>query len=183
MLAEHPEVTSLGEGGLFKLRLHIEVIFLDATLYIVPEQILQLLRIKAGEGDVEVRALQVSDDQSEFFCIPFAADLVQGDVERLFLLGVHVNDHDIHLGDAHVRQHLQALVAADHATGLFIPDDRLHIAKLLDGALQLFIFRISGLQILTRIVVSREQVFYIFLFNIHTKPHSANFSKPPMERM
>ena len=74
-------------------------------------------------------------------------------------------------------------MAADHATGLFIPDDRLYIAKLLDGALQLFIFRISGLQILTRIVVSREQVFYIFLFNIHIKPHSANFSKPPMERM
>ena len=67
MLAEHPEVTCLGEGGLFKLRLHIEVVLLDATLYIVPEQILQLLRIKAGEGDVEVRALQVGDDQSELF--------------------------------------------------------------------------------------------------------------------
>ena len=183
MLAEHPEVTGLGERGLFELRLHIEVVLLDTTLYIVPEQIFQFLRVKAGEGDIEVRALQVGDDQSELFRIPFTADLVQGDVECLFLLGIHVNDHDIHLGDAHVRQHLQALVAADHATGLFIPDNRLHIAKLLDGALQLFIFRISGLQILARIIVSREQVFYIFLFNIHTKPHSANFSKPPMERM
>ena len=139
-----------------KLSLNIKVVLLDSVFYIVTEQIIQLLRLKAGEGDIKVSTLQICNHKSQLVRIPFAADLVQGDVERFFFFRVHIDDNNIDLGNAGIDEHLQALVATDHATGLFIPDDRFHIAKLLDGAFQLFIFWISGLQILTGIVVSRE---------------------------
>lgn len=72
---------------------------------------------------------------------------------------------------------------ADHATGCLIPDNRLHIAKLLDGAFQFFVFRITGLQILTRVIIRRDELGnFLFLYQ-HISPHSANFSKPPTRSM
>ena len=156
VLAEHPKVASFGEDRLPQLSLDIKVVLLNATFYIVTEQVVQFLRIKTSERDVKVSTLQICDHKSQFVRIPFAADFVQGDVERFFFFCVHINDNDINLGNAGIDEHLQALVTADHTSGLFIPYDRLHIAKLLNGAFQLFIFWISGLQILTGIVVSRE---------------------------
>jgi len=47
--------------------------------------------------------------------------------------------------------------ANDAPRGL-VPDDRLDIAKLLNGALQLIVFRIAGFQIFTGIVVGRDEL-------------------------
>jgi len=47
--------------------------------------------------------------------------------------------------------------ANDAPRGL-VPDDRLDIAKLLNGALQLVVLRIAGLQVFTGIVVRRDKL-------------------------
>ena len=74
-------------------------------------------------------------------------------------------------------------MSADDNAGASVPDDRLDIAKLLDAASQLFKLRIAGLQILSRIVFGGLELRYRDLLNVHTKPHSANFSNPPIARM
>ena len=155
---KRPDVTGLGEGGFFQLLIHIEIIVVDAVLQAGLEKVVDLGRIKTGEGNIKVLALQVSDQQGQLVFIPIAADFVQSDVESLLLGLVHFNDHTVNLGDAKVDEDLEPLVAADNTTGRLVPDDRLDIAELLDGAFQFFVFLVTGLQVLAGIVFGRKQL-------------------------
>ena len=74
-------------------------------------------------------------------------------------------------------------MTADHTTGSFVPDDRFDIPELLDGAFQFLIFGITRLQILSRIVFRRQKICCVFLFDYHTRPHSAKASNPPRSEM
>ena len=74
-------------------------------------------------------------------------------------------------------------MATDNTTGCLVPNHRLNIAELLKGAFQLFVFLVAGFEILTGVVFGGHQIHRAFLFDNHTSPHSANFSKPPTERM
>ena len=59
---------------------------------------------ETGEGHIEIRTLQIGDEQSQLFKIPLARNLVEGDVESLFLLFGKFNHNTVHFGDAHVLQ-------------------------------------------------------------------------------
>ena len=155
---ERPYVTGLGEGGFFQLLVHIEIIVMNAVLQAVLEKVVDLGGVKTGKGNIKVLALQVSDQQGQLVFIPIAADLVQSDVESLLLGLVHFNDHTVNLGDAKVDEDLEPLMAADNTTGRLVPDDRLDIAELLDGAFQFFVFLVTGLQVLAGIVFGRKQL-------------------------
>ena len=180
---ERPNVASLGEGGLFQLLIHIEIIVVNAVLQAALEKVVNLGRVKTGEGNIKVLALQVSDQQGQLVLIPITADLVQGDVESLLLGFVHFNDHTVNLCDAKVDEDLEPLVPTDNTTGRLIPDDRFDITELLDGAFQFFIFLVTGLQVLARVVFGRKQLCRFLFLNQHIRPHSANLSKPPMRSM
>ena len=180
---ERPDVASLGKGGLFQLLIHIEIIVMHAVLQAVLEKVVDLGRVKTGEGNIKVLTLQVSDQQGQLVLIPIAADLVQGDVERFFLGVVHFNDHTVNLCDAKVDEDLEPLVPTDNTTGRLIPDDRFDITELLDGAFQFFVFLVTGLQVLARVVFGRKHLYRFLFLNQHIRPHSANLSKPPMRSM
>ena len=51
-----------------------------------------------------------------------------------------------------VAENFQTLVTTDHPTGGFIPYNRLDMTELLNGAFQLFIFRITPLEIFSWVV-------------------------------
>ena len=74
------------------------------------EKLLDLRRLKAGEGHIKVRILQVSDKVSQQFLIPFASDLIEGDVQRLLLPLVNVNDDAVNFLIAQIREDCGALV-------------------------------------------------------------------------
>ena len=80
-------------------------------------------------------------------------------------------------------QHLEPLVPADDHTSSLVPDDRLDVTEFGYAALQLLELRVTGLQVFSGIVLRGEQFLHADLFNVHTKPHSANFSNPPILRM
>ena len=61
VFAQLPQVTGLGECQLLKLGLHIEIVIVDAFLGILTEQSFKLRRLEAGERNIEVGALQISD--------------------------------------------------------------------------------------------------------------------------
>lgn len=131
---ERPNVANLGEGGLLQLLVHIKIIVVNAVLQAVLEKVVDLCRVKTGEGNIKVIALQVSDQQCQLVLVPITADLVQGDVESLLLGFVHFHDHAVNLGDAKVDENLKPLVPTDNTTGRLVPDDRLDISELLYGA-------------------------------------------------
>lgn len=62
---ERPDVASLGKGGLFQLLIHIEIIVMHAVLQAVLEKVVDLGRVKTGEGNIKVLTLQVSDQQGQ----------------------------------------------------------------------------------------------------------------------
>ena len=180
---ERPDVTGLGHGGLCQFCAYIEIIIFDAVLEGVLKQSIDLGRLKTSKGHIEVSTLQIGNEQSQLILIPITADFIESNIEGFFLFLIHCHHNTVNLGHAHIHQHLQTLMTANHTAGGLIPDDRFHIAELLNGAFQLFIFRITRLEVFSGIVVGRQKVCRVFLFNQHTRPHSANASNPPTDLM
>ena len=178
---ECPDITGLGHGGLFQFCAYIEIIIFDTVLEGILEQVIDLGRLKTSEGNIEVSALQVSNEQSKFILVPITADFVESDIEGFFLVLIHLHHNAVYFGHAHIHQHLQTLMTANHTAGGLIPDDGFDIAELFNRAFQLFIFRITGFEVFAGVIVGRQKVCRIFLFNQHTRPHSANFSNPPTD--
>ena len=142
---QRPHIPGLGDSRLLQLGVHIELIILDPIFQAVFEEVIDLGGIKAGEGHIEVGALQIGDEEHQLVFVPIAGDFVEGDVEGFFPLLIHLHHHALHLGDAHVHEHLQPLMTAHHPTGGLVPDHRLHIAELLHRAFQLVVLRVAGL--------------------------------------
>ena len=170
MVTKKPQVTSLGEGRFCKLGIHIEVIILNTFLRIFSKQVLQFFRLKTGERDIKVCTLQVSNEEGQLVVIPFTTDFVKCNIQSFFFLFIHFDDDAFHFGDAHIDENLQSLMTTNDTRSGGVPDDRLHISELLDGAFQFFIFFVTGLQILTRIIIRRKKLRDVFLFNLHGIP-------------
>ena len=61
--AQHPHITRFGECGVFQLGINIEVIIFDPILDAVTEESIDLRRLKASQGYIEIRTLQIGDQQ------------------------------------------------------------------------------------------------------------------------
>ena len=181
MPAQEPAIARFGERLCAFWSGFRRIILFDLTLVI--EQIAHLADVEAGERGIEAALIQITQQSRQKRDIPRAADLVQRHVQGFFLLFVEIQNDAVYFGVSEMLQHFEPLVAADNNAGAPIPNDRLHIAELLDASSQLFKLRIAGLQIFPGIVLGRQELRYRDLFNVHTRPHSANFSKPPIARM
>jgi hypothetical protein len=146
---------------------HVEVIIMHPVGKRVLEQVVDLGRIEAGERYVEVLALQIGDEQCQLVLVPFAADLVQRDVEGLLLVLGKLHNHALKLGVPRVPEDLQPLVAPNDAAGGLVPDHRLDVAELLYRALEFLILGITAFEVFARVVVCRQQLIDVFLFNGH----------------
>ena len=178
MVAKQPAVAGLGEWVL-PFGSHVRgIIFLDLRL--VVEQVAHFRNVKASDGGIVSAIVQILEESGQERKVPIAADLIQRHVQSFFLFFVEVEDDAVYLGIAEMLQHLQALVAADDHSCALVPQDWLHIAEFFYAAFQLFKFGISRMQVFPRVVLCRFQVFNRhFPYFHYTKPHSANFSKPP----
>ena len=121
--------------------------------------------------------MQVSQQVSQRHRLPFAHRLVQGNVERLFILRVFdMHDHAVDLCRALADQHLVALMPADDISSDLIPDDRIDIAEVMQAAPDLFIGRIAGLEIFAGIVFCGLEAVNAdplqIHFSVHCKPLS-----------
>ena len=165
--SQFPEVSALCDGRVFKLTLDIEVVVMYAVCEGILEQVVNFRRLEAGERNVEVLPLQVCDEQGELVLVPVSADLVQRNIECFFLFFSELYDHAGEFGMTCILEDFQSLVPAYHTGSALVPDHRFHVAELLDRALELLIFRISGFEILAWIVVGRQQLIDVFLLNCH----------------
>ena len=102
MLTKEPQVTGLGKGRLCKLSIHIEVVILNIFFCIFSEQVLQFFRLKSGERDIEVSALQVRDKKGQLVVIPFTTDFVESNIQCFLFILIHFNNDAFHFRDAHV---------------------------------------------------------------------------------
>ena len=154
--AQCPHIARFGDGGLLKFRVHIEIILFNAVLQRILEKCINLGRLKTSEGNIKIRALQISNQQCQLVLVPVTGDFVESNVEGLFFFLIQFHHNAFHFRDAHVNEHLEPLVTADHTPSGLVPDYRLHIAELFNGAFQLFVFHITRLEILAGIVICRE---------------------------
>ena len=182
MVAKQPAVAGLGEGVLPFVSDVRRIIFLDLRL--VVEQFAHFRNVKASDGGIVSAIVQILEERGQERNVPIAADLIQRHIQSFFLLFVEVEDDAVHLGIAEMLQYLQALVPSDDHSGALVPENRLYIAEFFYAAFQLFKFGISRLQVFPGVVLGRFQVFDRYFPYFHyTKPHSANFSKPPTMSM
>jgi len=163
-----PEVSALGNRGILQLRLHIEVIIMHTIGKRVLEQIVDLGGIEAGERHVEVLSLQLGDEQCQLVLVPLAVDLVHGDVKGFLLAGIQLDQDAVLLGNPHVLEHIQPLVAGyDSVVVGHVDHDELDVAELLERSFQLLILGIPLLEGFARIVGGRIQVRQIHLLDSH----------------
>ena len=107
--------------------------------------------IKACHLNIEA-GRKILQNGRQLFIVPLAADFVQRQIQGLFVLKGQLHHTDIHFHRAGRHQHFQALVTTNHVARLLVPDDRLNTAVFFDRPGNLLIFRVAGLQILSRIV-------------------------------
>ena len=76
-------------------------------------------------------------------------------------------DHTGDLGDAFRLEHFEALVAADNVSGDLVPNDGIHIAKVVQGTPDLFIGGVARLEVLAGIVFCGFQQGNGHFLNVH----------------
>ena len=152
MAAQRPDVTRLYEGrDLF--RVDVAVVVPDVFVVHLGEEFIYLRCVKARRAQVIARGLQVAQKVGQCHRFPFSNGLIECDIERLLILRVFdMHHHAVDLRRALIDQHLVALMSADNVAGHFVPDHRIDITEVVQAALDLFIRRVAGLEILAGIV-------------------------------
>ncbi len=166
--SQFPEVPSFGDCGLLELGGHVEVIVVHAVCKRVLEQVVDLCRVEAGERYVEVQTLQIGDEKGQLVLVPLSADLVHGDVEGFFLVGVQFDEDAVLLGHPHILEDVQPLVTRnDGVVVCNIDHDELDVAELLERPLQFLVLGISALEALRGLYVagfrSDSRIFCILM--------------------
>ena len=174
MDAQLPDVAGLCDRALgfdlFVFFIHIEIILHRFFGVKSVHEFVYFRSFKTCEGDIEFAAVQLREQGCQLILVPFTLDFVQRHIERLLPFFIQLHDDAVDLSVSEILQHLQSLVATDHISGGLIPDNRLHITKLSYAALELFIFRIAGFQLLSWIVCRCLQLIYGYLLNVHFVP-------------
>ena len=142
--AQRPQVARLDEGR-HLFRVQFAVIVPDILVMHLRKQVVDLRRVKARRAQVIPGKLKVGQQIGQRLRFPFAHGLVEGNVERLFVLRIlDVHDHAVDLRHALREQHLVALVPADDVARDLVPDHGIHIAEVVQASLDFFVGGIAG---------------------------------------
>ena len=152
VLSEMPDIAQFGKGRLLKLGLHIEAVLF--RLVLCSQELLQIHRLKAGKGQVEVLRFQFTEQCRQQVVIPRAGDLVERDVEGFFPGLIHIHHGTGHFGVAKLHRNTQSLVSPDNCH-IGIDHQRIRKPKLQDGILDLLVLLIPRLQLLPGVIGSR----------------------------
>ena len=171
-----------GSLHLLGSRLPVKPILLGIRRIKFVHQRVHFLRIEPGKGNVKGGSVYIRQHLGQLPLIPVALYPVQRHVQRLLPLRLHIHYHAVDLGNAHIQQHFQPLVAAHDKAGALIPDHRLHKTKLLNRAFQFLIILIPRLQVPPWVVRRRVQPPGIHLPNLHPKP-PPGFTRIPGRRI
>ena len=101
---------------------------------------------------VIVAPVQVAQKVGKEVIVPFAADFIERDIERLFFALVEVYNNAVDFGVAEVFHHFEPLVSTHHYACALIPNDGLDIAELQNAPLEFFVFCVARLQVFARII-------------------------------
>ena len=114
--------------------------------------------LEARQVHIEIDALQIDDEVGQQLFVPGTGNLVERDIEGLDLvLILDMDNHTLDFFIAQVFQHIEPLMPADDGH-VIVDDDGFHIAELLDGVLDFFIFLVAGLQLFSGIIGRRLQL-------------------------
>ena len=172
MFAQRPQVALFDEGRDL-LWVKICIIVLDILVMYLVEKLIHLCGVKAGRAKVIACQLEVGEQVSQRFRLPFSDSFVERNVQCLFVLRVlDVHHHAVDFCCAFCRQHLEPLMAADNISRYLVPDDRVYIAEVLQASFDFFVCRITGLQVLARIVLRRFQRGDRHSFYLHVSFHA-----------
>ncbi len=118
------------------------------------EQFIHFCGIEPCRTDIVARYLQVTEQICECFRFPFADSLIQGNVQRLLILRVFdMHNNAVNLRNPFCSQYFISLMPADNITCHLIPDNGIHVTEVMHASFDLFIGRITGLQVFSRIVL------------------------------
>ena len=184
--ADSPEVATLHKGGLLQRGTQVVIVIFRVRIAPVLEQVSQFLLVKAGKGDVKSLALQRLDFHPEELFIPTCVHrhaVIGEDVGFFLRLGQVIHKDTGHLGDAFLLGGKQTTVTGDDAI-VTVDDDRVDKAEFPQRRAELH-------DLLRRVRPSIVDIGHQFADGhqlhisrcFHTSPHSANFSKPPTERI
>lgn len=151
--ADGPDVPALDEGGGLERFREVEAVVGDLVIVEGANHLGDFVIVEAGELGIIIGRVQVGDEQGQLGLVLVAADLVQCDVQGLLAGLVEFDNHAVNNGVAKISEDFEALVAADDVAGGVVVDHRLDIAELGEAALEFFVVRIPGLEVLTRVVV------------------------------
>ena len=185
MPSQRPDVAGLREGRLLQLGIHIKIILLGFNA--VVKEPGQFLFVKTSEERVKVRCLQGLDLHTQKFFIPACVHrhtVIGNDVGFLLRFGEVVGKDTRYLSDAFLLGGKNTTVTGNNAI-VTVDDDRIDEAELSQrGAELIDLLRAVGPGVVDIRYQLRDGDKLHFGCCFHRiSPHSANFSKPPTERI
>ena len=168
--AHRPQISGFHERSLFEGGSQVEVVVFHLALIKGTDELLNLGVIKPGQLRVEISSIKVSDEQGEFGFIPIARDFIERNVEGFFSGFVEFDDDAVDLGVSEGGQYFESLMAADDMSGGLVPDDGFDVAKLAQGAFELFELRVTRLEVFTRVIRGGLEITDRQAFDVHASP-------------
>ena len=189
MVSEQPEVTAFCDRRLFQFRIHIEIIIFCIICGI--KKACQLRFIETSQTQIEIFCLQSFNLHFQKLLIPSGIHchtVVCENVCFLLRFGQIVHEHTRHFVDALFFRRRDSAMTSDHIE-IPVDNDGIDKTELPEGRTELIdLLYVVG----TSIIHIGNQLMDIHQLHLscclahrphlHQKrPHSANFSKPPME--
>ena len=167
-----------------KVGFDVEIVVMETILQIFLEQVVDLVWIKTGQGNIKGLCLQRLDLDAQQFFVPSGIHghpVVRDDVRFLLCFGQVVGKDAGHLSDAFLFCCEDTPVARDD-TVVTIDDDRVYKTELPQRGSELVdLLRGVGAGVIDIRNESVDRDKFHFSGGSHrTRPHSANFSNPPI---
>ena len=180
-----PDVSGLSEARLCQFFLYIEIILFG--FFFLGKQVCNFLFVKSGKGDIKIGTLQCFDFHTQKLFVPSGIHchpVICNDIGFLLSGSQMINEYTGNFRDVLTTCSKHSAVSGNDVI-VTVDDDRIDEPKLPQRGTQ-FVDLLRGVG--SCIICIRDQLIdadelHIRCRSHHTSPHSANFSKPPMDWM
>ena len=187
VLSDRPHVAALHEGSLLQSGGKGEAVILYIFITAVRKQVGKFRLVEAGQQRIKVRSLQSLDLYAQKLLVPSGVHchaVVRDDVRFLLGFGEVVGEDARHLGNAFLLRGEDTAVSGDDAV-IAVDDDGVYKTELPQRRPQ-FEDLLRGVRSCVIHIgnefADRDEFHFRGCFHL-ISPHSANFSKPPTERI
>ena len=127
--AHRPDIAPLHEGGFLQGSGEVKTVIVRGCLGEIGEHGGELLLVKTCGIHVRAAGSEFGQQGRQLFIVPFASNLIESDVQPLFIRISQINNADFAFSHPQIQKNAEPLVSAHNIPCAAVPDDRFHVPE------------------------------------------------------